>query len=766
MRHFFILFILLFIAGILKSQIPVDSWRIHLPYQDAKTIAVAEDLVYCGTGVGLFTYNRVNGEINKLSKIDGFSDVGITAMAYSDVAKTLLIGYENGNIDLVDSAGMPYNLPDIKNKLIAASKNINSVFIDQKIAYLSCGFGIVRVDLEKKEISETYLIGEGGGFKNIQQIATNSQAIYAATLDGIYMADRQSENLIDFNNWSKLNNVPSPDGTYSAIAHLNNSLFVALQGETENTDVLYFNNGTGWQVFDTTIHAVRSLSISNNKLLIARQYALDVILPDLSLDYRVYTYNNIGPRPTNAVYDKDGGLWIADLQNGLIKMPWFGEFIKIYPNGPYNANVVQITTRNNKLIAAGGGPSNPYNNYGAYLFENNLWENINYNQYETLQEVPNISTVAIDPTNPNHFYGGSWGYGLVEFNNDELVNVYNQENSILENIIPFDAGYIRITGLGYDSQNVLWLVASQSPKPIYAIAQDGSWINYEFDNEVASTALNNFVHTQYGHNWSIIPKTGLFAWNINGTYEDESDDEFERFSVEDENGKVISNDILSMAEDRDGSIWLGLNEGIVVYYSPQNVFSGQNFYAQRPIIEVDGDYQYLLQTEAITCIAIDGGNRKWFGTQGSGVYLMSEDGREQLLHFNEKNSPLISDNITSIAINEKSGEVFIGTDKGIVSYKGTSTEGNEFFNDVYVYPNPVQPGYDGLITITGLVENVDVKITDISGNLVYSTKANGGSAVWNGLNFMGEKVQTGVYMVFCTNEDGSKTHITKLLFVN
>jgi len=765
MRHIIFL-IFLFITINSEAQIPVDTWRAHLPYQDGKTVAVTETHVYCGTSVGLFSYMLANGEIKKQTKIEGFSDVGITAMAYSPDSKTLIIGYENGNIDLVDSTQFPYNLPDIKSKLISASKKINNIFISGNMAYLACGFGIVVVDLPKKEIKETYLIGDGGSFINVQQVATDENRIYAATLSGLYFANLQNSNLIDFNNWNKSMEIPNPDGSFKSVSIINNYLFLAQQGENENSDILYYNNNGTWNVFDTAITTVHSLRTENNQLLIARRYALDAINPDLSLKFRVYTYNDESPRPVNAVYDKYGGLWIADSRYGLIKMPWYGEFIKIYPNGPANANVVQITTYNERIFVAGGGPNNPYNNYGAYLFYNDSWENYNYNKFEELSGFANISTVAIDPANSNHFFGGSWGYGLVEFNNGELVNLYNHENSILENIAPFEEGYIRITGLNYDNQNVLWMVASQSPTPVYAILPNGTWKNYELDNKVASTALNGLINTRYGHKWTIVSKSGMFAWNVNGTYDDETDDEYSRFTVKDENGKVISTDVLSMAEDRDGAIWLGLNEGVVVYYSPQNVFSGQNFYAQRPIIEVNGDYQYLLQTEAITAIAIDGANRKWFGTQGSGVYLMTNDGREQLQNFNESNSPLISNNITSIAINEKNGEVFIGTEKGIVSYKGTATAGNEFFNDVYVYPNPVKPDYDGLITITGLVEDVDVKITDISGNLVYDTKANGGTAIWNGRNFMGEKVHTGVYLVFCTNDDGSKTHVTKLLFVN
>ena len=260
---------------------------------------------------------------------------------------------------------------------------------------------------------------------------------------------------------------------------------------------------------------------------------------------------------------------------------------------------------------------------------------------------------------------------------------------------------------------------------------------------------------------------GLFVFDEKGTYEDISDDEYESFSVLDESGAIISNDIYSFAEDRDGVMWIGTNKGAVAYYNPENVFSDTDpFYAKKIILQLDGPVNYLLETEIVTAIAIDGANRKWFGTQSAGVFLMSEDCTEQIYNFNTENSPLLSDNILCIAIEPESGEVFFGTANGIVSFRSTATEPDDFFTDVYAYPNPVKPDYEGDIVIKGLVANSNVKITDISGNLVYEVNALGGQAIWNGKNFDGERVKSGVYMAFCTNEDGSKTHVTKILFIN
>jgi len=292
------------------------------------------------------------------------------------------------------------------------------------------------------------------------------------------------------------------------------------------------------------------------------------------------------------------------------------------------------------------------------------------------------------------------------------------------------------------------------------------WISFNYDELISNKIIGDIIITKQNNKWVILPVgNGLFVFDNNGTIENENDDLFKKLSVVDENGKIISNNIYSIAEDLDGDIWVGTNQGIVVYYIPENVFDDPNFYAQRIILTIGDVTQYLLSTETITSIAVDGANRKWLGTQSSGVYLVSEDGTEEINHFTSENSPLISDKIFDIGINHETGEVFFATDKGLVSYRGSATMGSDEFKDVYVYPNPVREDYEGEITIRGLVSDVNVKITDISGNIVYETTAEGGQAIWDGKNFSGRRVSTGVYLVFCSNDDGSKTHITKLLFI-
>jgi len=269
-----------------------------------------------------------------------------------------------------------------------------------------------------------------------------------------------------------------------------------------------------------------------------------------------------------------------------------------------------------------------------------------------------------------------------------------------------------------------------------------------------------------GYLWFINKQAGLVVFNPNGTVTDESDDQFKTLTTAEGGGNLPSNTVRCITEDIDGEIWVGTEEGVAVFYAPENVFTENDFDAQQILIEQDGNIQILLETEKVSAITIDGANRKWIGTQGAGVFLMSEDGTNQIYAFNKDNSPLISNNINDIEINHETGEVLFATDLGIISFQSEATGFSDDYADVYAFPNPVREDYDGPIAIRGLLGETDVKITDIAGNLVFETISKGGTATWFGRNLQGERVQTGVYVVFCSDSEGEKTFVTKILLVN
>ena len=375
--------------------------------------------------------------------------------------------------------------------------------------------------------------------------------------------------------------------------------------------------------------------------------------------------------------------------------------------------------------------------------------------------------ITIDPANKEHVYLGSLGAGIIELNNGSLTKLWNETNSPLQSRCDAPVHWVGSFGMSFDEEGNLWVTNAYSTSPLVVRKTDGSWQN--FFSTSTCPALGSVMVSKNNYKWMIIPRgAGLMVFDNNGTWSTGDDKALQIILSDTSYGfpSLATTDILCIAEDKDGEIWMGTDKGIAVFFCADQIFSGSGCDAQQIFIEQDGHTQILLETEVVTSIVIDGANRKWIGTQNSGAYLMSEDGTTEVKHFTAENSPLLSNEIRSIAINPKTGEVFFGTSEGIISYRNDATEGLEDFTDVYVFPNPIRPGYEGPIAITGLVENADVKITDISGSLVYHTKALGGQAIWYGKNFNGEKASSGVYMVFCANEDGSKTYIAKILVVN
>jgi ligand-binding sensor domain-containing protein len=359
---------------------------------------------------------------------------------------------------------------------------------------------------------------------------------------------------------------------------------------------------------------------------------------------------------------------------------------------------------------------------------------------------------------------------MLEFRKDGGVQRYNMTNSTLHSL-NVDTGKINVGGVAFDGDGNLWTVACGNTRAISTRKADGTWQDFIIpETTVSGYSLYDMVVDDYGQKWFCARNSstgeGVCVFkeeNLNNPF----NAKFRRLTDDVGNGALPDMYVRSLAKDKDGSIWIGTNKGVAVIYNPGNVFTAGGFFdAQKIIIQQDGYNQYLLETEFVNSIAVDGANRKWFGTYSGGAFLMSADGTKQIRNFNTENSPLPSNYVSSIAIDDVSGEVFFATEKGIISYRGDATEGGEKCSDYYVFPNPVRSEYKGPIAVRGLVANADVKIADVAGNVVFHTKANGGEAIWNGNNFKGERAKTGVYIVYVSNEDGSQTCTTKMLIGN
>jgi TSS9, PorZ, N-terminal beta-propeller domain/Two component regulator propeller len=746
---------------LLNAQLTIGEWRTHLPYSQAIYVTEAGDRIFCATRSGLFYYNKEDNTLNKFTRINGLSDVEISCLNFSRENDILVIAYNNSNVDLIKGNTI-YNIPDIKRKQITASKTINDIMFLGNNAYLSCGFGIVIINLDKMEIRDTYLIGENSSYKSVNSLAFDGQFLLAATDDGIYRADINSPNLIDFNYWHMITDIPNSNKSFNHIRFFNGKIY-ANYFDMNGADTLYTYDGSRWSLFSIVgFNRTRSIEVSNNWLVTTNLWFTDVFNDD---EKRVRHFPSA--RPFHGIMDKDNNLWIADESEGLILNRESSEKEIFVPNGPITNGAMTLLYADNKIYVAAGGDRRSWQNLWAHaevnIFDNGVWSGLREINYK------DIISLAVDPDNSNHIFAGSWGYGLLEIQDLQIIKVYTDANSTLQNILS-SGPYVRLGGMAYDRDKNLWITNSEVPEPISVRKPDGSWKSYDFDRQISGIRIGSIMITSANQKWvQLVGNKGLFVFDVNGTLDNEDDDLYRKLDVVDVNNKVITNNVFSFAEDRNGNIWLGTDKGIVVYYNPYRVFESGIFYGQQIIVpRNDGTdlADILLGTETVTAIAVDGANRKWVGTARAGVFLFSEDGIVQIYNFTKENSPMLSNNIQDIAIDEKTGEVFFGTDLGIVSYKSTATEPNDNFTNVYVYPNPVREDYDGEIVIKGMIGEANIKITDISGNIVYETTSLGGQALWDGRNFDGRKVATGIYLIFCTNEDGSKTYITKLLVIN
>ncbi len=777
-RTLVVCLISLFVYPTLAQGVGIGHWRDHLPYNNVISLAEAGTIIYAATPYSLYYWDDADGSINRLGKVEGLSDFGIAAIDYSKENKTLFIAYNNANIDLLRN-GRIINIPDIKRKPILGNKVIRNVTLEGPFAYLSCGFGIVVVDVQRSEIKDTWYIGAEGDFVDVYDIIFNEESIFAATTEGIYTASRTHPNLANFEAWTRDTQLPDPNAAFNTLVFFDGKLHANNANPVYNTDTVFVRDPLdgSWSKMPAEGNAGKhKLRVFNDKLYVVNNGDVTIYNPGYQVDGRIYQYNQpdslIIPAPVDVLRDKNGYDWIADAMSGLVRTEniWGNAIIR--PDGPRSNKVFEMSIVDHSLWVAPGGRNLQWSNIftpGAlYSFTDENWSSFDRNNLPVFDEVRDVLSVTVDPNERTRVFAGSWGFGLFEFRNNQLYARYDASNTPLQAPPQLQDKEIRIGGMAWDRNRNLWMSTSDATNLLNVLTNNGEWFSYYLGNltfGASQTEVGKVVIDDFGQKWVMMRGSKILVFNDNNTLSKLTDDQARILGAGIGQGNIPGSRVFSMARDRDGEIWIGTDEGVAVFYAPGNVFSGFDFDAQKILVEVGGYVQYLLEEETVTAIAVDGANRKWFGTDRAGVFLMSPDGTQQIHHFTEENSPLLSNTITDIAINHETGEVFIGTALGLISFKSSATQGGISNNKVYAYPNPVHPGYSGPIAIKGLVTDADVKITNIAGELVYATRAEGGQAVWNGRNFNGQRASTGVYLVFISNDDGSETIVTKVLFI-
>lgn len=781
---FFAQFLFFFLSSFFSfGQIGLGQWREHYNFHDCTRVITAKEFVYTLSISGILKYNTQTQETEKITKINGLNDSKSTAIAYSEKHNSIIIGYENGNLDIIKNNEIS-NVNDIKRKDYNVSKTINDIIVDDNYAYLACSFGIVVLDLERHEIKSSWLIGYNSGFVKINRLLKKNNYIYAISENGVYKGDIE-DNLADFSNWEIISNNNYGNANFNWLKNKNfnhivefeNNILINCHNEGYIDSIVVYT-GSSWESFrfssNLNVTEIYGISVSKNKLFIGNWESFYMITEGSNEINLIYTTNALPHDITFSTSDSSI-LYIASKNRGLFYHHldyWVAK--DITPNCPITSLIYDMTATNNKLFCVAGGRSQAY---GAiykpaifYFFENEKWTNYATNDYPEIlpHNLQDIVSVAVDPNDNSHIFLATWSHGLIEIRNNSFYKIYDNNNSTLVAVL----GRIIVGGLRFDRHGNLWIINSNVNPCFHILSKEGNWSSLNYMN-FTGRVLDKLIITQNGNKWVTIPRGtnlgGLFVFNENETIDNTTDDKYKKLNLINELGETIGeNTINTIAEDKDGYIWVGTSRGVAVYYQPNKVFS-ENIVAKQikvPRNNGTNEADLLLEAETITAIAVDGNNNKWFGTSSSGVYYVSADGLEEIYHFNTDNSPLPDNSILSISIIPNTGEVFFGTASGIISYRNVAIEPKENYSEIYAFPNPVEHNYDGLITITGLTKNSYVKITDISGNMVHETISEGGQAVWNGKNAKQNRVATGIYLVFVVSEDGSQKNVTKILFIN
>jgi len=751
---------------------PVGQWKDYLSYQNCSKVSFGNNIAYCTAQSGIFSYNTLDNSIEKYSRATGLSDIGTTVARAASYNNALFIGYSDGNIDILQN-GQIVNIPDLKNSTAQGNKTINDVYFINNIAYVCCGQGIMQMDISQDIILNTFYIGNNSSAVNVRGITVYNDSLFAATDNGIYKAYLYDADLNNFYEWKKVTNGILPTGKYNAIVTVGNTLYTSFSkvltsnGYLQDTIYTYSNGHWSHYTYDQGTDNVNALASCYGYLIITGHSDVKVINSSGALVKRAANLY-----PQDGTLDANLNIWVADSYSGMVKSN--GQSNQAFcPPGPFTNSVFSISIENNDVWITPGGYNNAFNNLyihttGISVEYNGTWNQI-IDPADTLFD---INCLAIDPSNPAHAFAGTWQNGVVEYNAPKTITkVYNTSNSALQNVDVPNYYSIRNGGVAYDGQGNLWVSNNITQSKYLSVRKaDGTWMAFDFSNIKgvnASMDATQVLVTQSGAKWIVLPRSGILVYQDNGTFAQPNASNSILITNATGDGALPSLNTFCLAQDQNGTVWVGNDAQVVAFYSPDNVLDGNGDWDAQNIYVQQGTYtQYLMQNQMAVAMAIDGANRKWIGTYGGGVFLMSADGTQQISNFTTSNSPLLSNNITCISINPLNGEVFFGTYQGTISYRGNATEGTTTFGNVYAFPNPVTHGYTGNVSITGLVEGADIKITDESGELVYHTTSLGGEASWNCNNFSGQRVRSGVYIVFCASPDGTQSHVTKLVVIN
>jgi len=777
MKKIFSLYILLFSLVISAQTDYSASWEDFYSYNNVKDFTKVDTIIYALTDNAIFTYNVLSGEINKISSIQGLSGETTSAIYYNETFNRVVIGYENGLVEVIDDDGSITISSDIVNFNQSGEKSINHISEFNNKLYLSTPFAVVVYDIEKLEFGDTYFIGNNSSSVKINETIISNDIIYAATEEGVFKADITSNLLIDFNNWQRLFN----GRDFKGVTTFKNDLYVI-----ENSKLFTFDGASLTEKVNFN-KEIKNIKSTNTNLCIsldkeARIYDSSMNLvqeftSDLEYDYSL-----------NTAFFEDDMVFLATKEFGILEttISQPTTYSEIHPEGPLSNAVFSITAQNNDLWVVYGGYDGTYapsfNKQGFSNFNGESWINT---KYDSNLPIKDLNHVTIDINAKNKVYISSFGStenitsqatgGLLVVENNEVIEFYNHKNSTIEDTNLTDSKVtIRVSGTAFDDLGNLWVTSIAGSNELKKLSNSQEWSSIDLSSltkDKIAIGLTEVVVDRNNSIWIGSRRNGAYVYNENGNRK-------KALIATPNEGNLPDLNVRTIAVDRSNRIWLGTKSGLVVYSNASGVFEEVATNAQPVVINGDenGFGDRLLGNQTINSIVVDGADNKWFGTDRGGVLCTNPSGQTTIAIFSKKNSPLPSNRILKISIDKEAGKVYFATDKGIVAYNSNVAPFGDVLGAVYAYPNPALKNHL-TVTIDGrngthLPKGINVKILDVAGNLVHETNViegqelQGGKVVWNKRNLAGNKVASGIYIVLLSNDDASETAVTKIAIIN
>lgn len=746
----FLLALCLLIQGYAQRPAPVGGWTSYLSHNYVNDLTQRGTEIWGATTGGLFMYDFQKYEVSTYTKIEGLYSINPVAIYADPATGYILCGYPDGMVNAFQKPEEIRTISDIARTTSFPNKRIYAFQRAGDNIFIATDFGLVSYNIGAFETREAITkVGTLNTGIPVYDVTFFHDSLWLSMgTHGVWAASIYAPNLSAPSAWGKVSGSAAlPDGMTDLIEAGNDSMFVVIDNN------VYARGTGGWTFAGYPTQPYRDMAYANGRLGLIYFHNLVYRTAAAVQDFDSYTelLEAVWPIDINHVFvgDKVQGLNVWE----------FGAYRKVVLPGPRNNYVTQIAAGDGELYIAPRGQSGPsgrfYDPSGYYYYTPvDGWENPNCLTGLPDSRCRDFCRVIRDKQSETTYYG-SWGDGITVVKNGDTVTSFTGYNSGLSGLTATDN---RVSGLALDEQGALWvtLMLGNNDSILNMRNTDGQWYSFRFPSTVYPIGL---VIDDFGTKWIINQRIGLVAFSDNNTPGNPADDRYKYMRTSDNQG-LPSDEIRSLAIDKNGQLWIGTALGVVVISDPGSVFTSSFRGASCPVYV----NRCLLKDDIITAIAIDGANRKWIGTE-NGVFLLNPDGTEQIAVFNTDNSPLISNIITDIEVDQQTGEVFIGTENGLISYMGDATEGADNSDAIFAFPNPFVLNGEAPLTINGLVDNATVKITTVSGLLVREITANGGTVVWNGTDIQGNYVATGVYLVMVAGKDGVGPGITKVAVI-